>query len=237
MAITKNVIALRAAYEALLTRAPGIPGIGLVHGNTGYGKTTAIAYLINQVSGVYVRAMATWTPSAMLGAIMQELGAEPLLNRSSAMVSHIISTLAQANRPLFVDEADYLFGNLKMLETLRDIQDASGCPVVIIGMAGIERRLIHRPQFARRVSQWVEFLPSDLDDARTVTSAVCEIDIEDDLLARLHEEAAGNIGLIVVGLARVEQLAKTNGWKKVDAERWGNKQLFLSRAPKLRSVA
>lgn len=237
MAITKNVVGLRSAYEYLLHRDHGIPGMGLVHGNTGHGKTTAIAWLVNQVNGVYVRAAATWTPSAMLGVIMQELGAEPIKNNSSEMVRHIISTLSPTNRLLVVDEADYLFSNLKMLETLRDIHDVSGCPVILVGMQGIEKRVVHRPQLRRRISQWIEFRAADLDDARTVTSTVCEVEIEDDLLQQVHAEAEGNVGLMVVGLARIEQLSRANGWKKIDAERWGNRQLFLSRAPKLRGVA
>lgn len=237
MAITKNVVELRSAYETLLNRDSGIPGMGLVHGDTGRGKTTAIAWLVNQVNGVYVRANATWTPSAMLGVIMQELGAEPLHNSSAAMVQHIVRVLAQESRLLVVDEADYCFSNIKMLETLRDIHDVSGCPVILVGMAGIERKIVHRPQLRRRISQWVEFMPADLADSKTLTETVCEIEIEDDLLQRIHQESEGNVGLMVVGLSRVEQFAKAQGWKKVDDERWGNRQLFLSRGPKVRSAA
>lgn len=237
MAITKNVVALRSAYDALLNRDAGIPGLGLVHGNTGHGKTTAIAWLVNQVHGIYVRAGATWTPSAMLGVILRELGAEPTQNNSALMVQRIIEALAPENRLLVVDEADYLFSNLKMLETLRDIHDVSGCPVMIVGMEGIERRIVNRPQFRRRISQWVEFCATDFEDARTVTDAVCEIEIDDDLLKRAHEDAAGNVGLMVVGLSRIEQLAKANGWKKMDLARWGHRKLFVTGAPKVRSVA
>lgn len=237
LAVVKNVVALRSAFDALAGRNAGIPGMGLVYGDTGFGKTTAIAWLVNQTNGIYVRAHATWTPSAMLGAMMQEIGAEPLHSRNSVMVNYIIAKLALDKRPLFIDEADYLFSNMKMLETLRDIHDTSGVPVVMIGMEGIERRLVHRKQLARRVSQWVEFRPADLRDSRTLTDTVCEVEIGDDMLERLHAEAKGNVGLMVVGLARIEALAKANGWKKIDLDQWGARQLFLSRAPKLREVA
>lgn len=234
LAHTKSVLALSAAFEALSGRDAGIPGMGLVHGYTGAGKTTAISWLINKSGGVYARASATWTPSAMLGRIMVELGAEPLHRGGAAMVEHICSELARSRRPLFVDEADYLMKNLKMLETLRDIHDMSGQPVVLIGMEGIERRIVHRAQFARRISQWVEFLPSDLEDARTLTDTVCEVDIADDLLEQLHAEAKGSVGLMVVGLSRIEAFAKGNGWKKVDADAWGTRKLFLGNGPAVR---
>ncbi len=237
LAVMRNVVALRSAFDALAGRDAGVPGMGLVCGNTGYGKTTAIAWLVNQVRGIYARANATWTPSAMLGALMKEIGAEPLHSRNSIMVDYIIGKLSLDNRPLFIDESDYLFSNLKMLETLRDIHDASGVPVMLIGMEGIERRLVHRKQLARRVSQWIEFRPADLSDARTLTNTVCEVEISDDMLERLHSEARGNVGLMVVGLARIETLAKANGWKSLDLDRWGARQLFLSRAPKVREAA
>lgn len=232
LAVVKNIIHLQSAYQALASRDHGIPGIGLVYGYTGFGKTTAIAWLCNQVNGVYVRALGTWAPGTMLGTIMQELGAEPSYGNNAGMVQHIAQQLAQHNRPLFIDEGDYLLQNPKMIDTVRDLHDVSSAPVVLIGHDGFEKRLVHRKQLARRISQWVEFRAADRADARTLTDTVCEVEIEDDLLDRLHEEANGSMGLMAVGLSRIEALAKANGWKKVDAERWGNRQFFLSRAPK-----
>lgn len=231
MAIVKNVVKLRTAYDALAARDPGIPGMGLVHGFTGSGKTTAIAWLVNQINGIFVRATATWTPSAMLGSIMKELGAAPLHRGSAAMVNHIVAQLPMSASSLFVDEADYLFSNLKMLDTLRDIHDLTGCPVILIGMEGIERRLTHRLQLARRISQWVEFLPLDVEDARILADTLCEVDIQGDLLERVHQETSGSIGLMVVGMSRIEALAKANGWKVIDNDLWADRRLFLSAPP------
>lgn len=232
LAPVKNVAALQAAFESLSGRDFGVPGMGLVYGETGAGKTTAITKLVNTTRGVYVRANATWTPSAMLGSIMTELGAAPLHNGGAAMVRHITNTLAESNRPLFVDEADYLLGNTKMLETLRDIHDVSSVPVVLIGMAGIERKLVHRPQLAGRISQWVEFSPCDYEDAQILCRTVCEVEIDEPLLKTLHTEAKGSVRLMVVGLSRIEAAARANGWKTVTADLWGNRPLFLSNAPK-----
>lgn len=226
LAPTKNVAALQLAFEALSTRDVGIPGMGLVHGYTGAGKTTAVTWLVNRTQGVYIRATSSWTPAAMLSKVMQELGAEPM-HRRSAMLEFIATQLMSLQRPLFVDEADYLLRNAAMLDSLRDIHDLAGTPVILVGMRGIERKLIHRPQLARRISHWVEFLPSDLEDARTLADTVCEAAIDDELLARVHSEAGGSIGLMSVGLSRVEALAKANGWKTVTALHWGPRKLFL----------
>jgi hypothetical protein len=231
LATVKNVAALQAAFEALDTRDAGIPGMGLVHGFTGSGKTTAISWLVNRTKGVYARAFGTWTPHSMLASIMHELGASPL-NRSSNMITYIAAELASQGRPLFVDEANYFAGDTKMLDTLRDIHDVSNTPVILIGHEGTEKRLIHRPQLARRISQWVEFKPLDVEDAAVLASTVCEVRVDADLLEELHRHAKGSIGLMTVGLARIEALAKAQGWKSVDAGTWDGRPLFLGNAPK-----
>lgn len=230
LAPTKNVAALQLAYEALAGRDHGVPGMGLVHGFTGAGKTTAVAALVTRVQGVYVRATSSWTPASMLAKVMQELGATAMQRRAD-MLDYISGRLTESQRPLFVDEADYLVGQAAMLDSLRDIHDLSGAPVVLIGMEGIAKRIVHRKQLAGRISHWVEFLPSDLDDARILTQTVCEVGIDDELLAMLHAQAKGSMRLMTVGLARIEALAKANGWREVTADQWGDRALFLGNRP------
>ena len=233
MAVVKNILNLRSAYEALAQRGPGVEGMGLVHGSAGYGKTTALAWLRAQTNAVHVRACATWTPRSMLATIMRELGREPLY-RSSDMVPEIVRLLSDSNRGLYVDELDYLVGSDHLttnLDSLRDIHDLSKQPVLLIGMAGVEKKIASRLQLSRRITQWIEFLPADLDDARVLTDTVCEVPVDDELLADLHGQAKGNIGLMSNGLARIEQFAKANGIKKpIGREQWGNRPFFLAQS-------
>lgn len=230
MAIVKNLLSLRSAYEALAQRGAGVEGMGLVFGQAGFGKSTALTWLRAQTNGVHVRALRTWTQTTMLAAIMRELGVEPM-TRSANMVSEIVRLLTTSNRGLYVDEIDYLASTryeLSLIDTLRDIHDLSKMPVLLIGMEGVQRRLAHRLQLARRITQWVEFLPCDLDDAKVLADTVCEAQLDDELLASLHAEAKGNIGLMSNGLARIEQFAKANSMKKaVTPEQWGNRAFFL----------
>lgn len=231
LAPVKNVANAQGAFETLQQRDLGIPGMMLIHGDPGYGKTTAVTWLINQVNGVFVRANATWTPSAMLGSIMHELGALPL-HRTSAMLDFIATRLNETRRPLFVDEANYLSGNKRMLETLRDIHDLTDVPVVMAGAENIERKVIHHAQLARRISQWVEFKRADIEDAIILAETVCEVDLADDLLALLHKQAKGSMGLMTVGLARIEAFARSNDLATVNASQWADRPLFLSRQPR-----
>lgn len=231
VAPVKNVTALGAAGQALTTRATGLPGMGVVWGPTGYGKTTASAWLRNKVDGIYIRALAVWTPTTMLGAIAKELGGRPMA-RSAHMAEFIIEKLEANPRPLMIDEADYVVDSAKMVDTLRDLHDQSSAPVILIGMAGIQRSIAHRKQLAGRIQQWVEFQPADLDDARTLARTLCEVTIEDELLARLHGEAKGSARLMVVGMSRIEAWAKARGMDAARSADWGKQDFFFGDAPK-----
>lgn len=228
--LVNNVARLAEAGEALIRRAPGMPGMGLVHGETGYGKTTAITWYGNRCNAVYVRAWATWTPAAMLGAILRELGRDPK-GSCAQMMGEIIEALALSNRPLFVDEADYLVDSKRMSESLRDIHDMATVPVVLIGMGGIDQRLAHRKQLTGRVMQDVRFAPLGEGDAAKLAAELADVKIHADLLAALNRQAAGSVRLLVVGLARIEQYAKSRGIKSIGAGDWGRRKFFTGEAP------
>ena len=167
IARVKNIVAVSAAIESLRTRDVGVPGIALMWGSTGYGKTTAAAWLANQVNAVFVRAKAIDSPLSLLGSIMKALGAAPML-RCAPMLDFIAAALERSARPLFIDEGDYLVDDKRLVETLRDIHDVSSVPLLAIGMQEFRNRVMHREQLAGRVSQWIEFQPADLEDARIV---------------------------------------------------------------------
>jgi len=226
LAKTKNVRMFQAAVGELLSRTPGvIEGMGLLYGEAGEGKTTVVAHAANVYHGVCLRATAGWTMTHMLGSLMRELNGEPL-KRRAPMVDWIVEQLARQERVIFVDEADYLFEQTEMLDVLRDIYDLSGAPVILIGMEKIARKIQGNGRFARRITQWIEFKGIDRDDARTVADTVCEVKVADDLLAHLHKESKANIGRIVVGLSRIENMGQASNLASVTLSDWGNRSLF-----------
>jgi DNA transposition AAA+ family ATPase len=233
MVLVKNVSRLSTAGHALLERAPGMPGMGLIEGETGAGKTTAVTWWTNQVTGVYVRAMAMWSPSTMLTAILRELDATPASGSCGRMVEQVVEALALSGRPLILDEADYIVDAKRMIETLRDLHDMASVPVILVGMAGIRRKISLRQQLSGRIAQWVDFKPCDIEDARKLAKELCEVTVADDLLARLAKAAAGSVRLIVVGLARIEHSAKARGLDVIRSSDWGpGGSFFLGDAPK-----
>lgn len=229
--LTQNVAALNDAGEALLRRAPGMPGMGLVHGETGYGKTTAITWHANRVNAVYVRALATWTPAAMLRALCRELGRAPR-GSCSLMMDDVIEALALSGRPLYVDEADYLVDSKKMSESLRDMHDMATVPVILVGMHGIDQRIAHRKQLTGRILQDVRFQPLSVEDTQKIASELCEVKVSADLLKTVHERSMGSTRLVVVALGRIEQAARSLGADSLDLAGWGKRDLFTGEAPR-----
>lgn len=226
----KNITRLTIASDELIHRAPGNPGMGLVHGFTGAGKTTAITWLINKTRGIYVRAHAVMTPAALMRAILAELQVEPR-GGTARMFDDAIEAIARDTRPIYIDEADHLVRRMSMCEALRDIHDMSTAPVILVGMAGIDKRLSHLKQFTRRILQEVRFEPLDKDDTRAVARELCEVAIAEDLLDLVHRRLHGNIGLIVVALSRIEAFARVRDLDQVALEHWGNEPLTTGTAP------
>lgn len=233
----KNISRLQAAGDALINRPIGLPGMGLIWGPTGYGKTTATTWFINQCHGVYIRAMRLWSPKSMLDAIARELDLDVRGRNNGEMVEAIIRRLAETGRPLFIDEADYIVEQRRLTDTLRDVHDLSTCPVVLIGMHGIEKRIRGNEQFTGRISQWVPFQGADIDDASLLASGLVEIGIGDDLLADLHAKASpaqgggAEIRRLVVGLANIEAHGRRRGMDRVSLADWPEGRDYFIGAP------
>ncbi len=239
----KNVSRLNEAGNALIQRDLGMPGMGLIWGPTGYGKTTAATWFINQCHGVYIRAMRLWSPKSMLTNIARELDLDVTGKNNGEIVEALVERLALTGRPVFIDEADYIVESKRLTDTLRDIHDLSTVPVILIGMHGIEKRIRGNEQFTGRIAQWVAFEGLDMADARLLANGLAEVDIADDLLTQLHTAASpkqrqGNsaapgaeVRRLVVGLGRIEQYARSRGLSSISAADWPHgDEFFIGRA-------
>lgn len=231
IAIVSNVVATQMMVEALTQRAHGVPGIGLIYGDPGLGKTTATAWLVNRCDGIYIRATSGMSLTQLLRQIVKELSGPDIYTRE-AMLNYIIEHMAISNRTLFIDEADYLLNNKNTLEIVRDIHDLTYCPVVLIGMESVRRKLQRHRQFYNRISEWLEFKPTQFEDLQIIVNAVIEpvLTIQDDLLKQLLSDTDGEVRRIITGLSKIEAFALANGLTSIDLQQWGSKEFFLKKA-------
>jgi len=231
---TKDVSRFIQATNDLLCRPESTEGMGVLWGTPGTGKTTALAYIVNVYDGIYIRAMTCSSITSILGDLCRAVGEERKL-RKTDMVELIVTRLCKGDngapppppRPIFIDEADYLFKNFELVDILRDIYDNSGCPVIMVGMEDIARKIREHGRFARRITQWIEFRGLDLEDTTQVARECCEAELSEDLLNHLHRETAGNIGRVIIGLSKIEAFAKMNRKGKLTASDWKEKPLYF----------
>jgi DNA transposition AAA+ family ATPase len=234
MVKTKDVRSADSKVGDLLDPTADIETMGCLWGPPGTGKTTTLAYLTNLYDGIFIRALGCSTVTSILGDLCLMLGGKRLLRRAD-MVEFICERLTKedgsdrplAPRPIFVDEADYCFRQFEILDSLRDIYDISGCPVILVGMEDIARTIRENGRFARRITQWIEFKGLDLIDTAQVALETCEVEVREDLIEYVHRETAGNIGRVKIGLDKIEKFARGNGLTAISLADWGERPLYF----------
>ena len=245
--MTGNIVTLMRALQALTERAASHreEGMGILYGNPGEGKTTAISHAINQVRGIYVRANVTLTVSTLLGLLCRELMVPPARSRGK-MLEQVAQELAMDPRPIVIDEADYLCrpgrASRDMLDALRDLYDLARIPILLVGLPDDEMVRLLRPaqegplaRFSRRITERVHFRGLHIVDAQKIAGELCEVPIEGalgagqragdvapagTLVERLHADAGGNVGRLVVALGEAEKLAVANGLEAITLDDW-----------------
>jgi DNA transposition AAA+ family ATPase len=207
LAPVKNVVQFDNAFAALASRPVGTPGMGIVYGFTGAGKTTTVRRKIVANGAVYVRAMALWSPTRMCQSICRELGIQPS-GQPADMVDRIVVRMQDTGRALFIDEADYLLWKKPLIECIRDFHDVSNVPIILIGMQGIEIKVQKYPQLDRRLAQKVKFQSLDCEDVGILAKTCCEAPLADDMVEYLQTQLKGSMGLIMVNLPTIERVAQ-----------------------------
>ena len=209
---TNNVIKMIGALGELEKKKHQMKskGLALIHGHPGYGKTEACHWYAVQHNAVYVRACAVWTASAMLRKIATDMELEEC-SSGAANFNNIKEGLKNNPRSIFVDEADYIVRDWRMLETLRDLQDTTGTPIVLIGMVRIADAIARKfPQFWSRISQNVEFTPLSAEDVQIIGAELADLSLPVNIAGQIQRQTGGNFRQTVVLLSHLETMCKTN---------------------------
>ncbi|MEZ5648656.1 MAG: AAA family ATPase [Alphaproteobacteria bacterium] len=231
-----NVRLFSELMDRVVNRDPRLPGLATFHGFSGFGKTWAATKGANFHRAYYLEAGESWGRVKFLKSLSVELGLEPK-GTIGDMVDPIIEVLGQSQRPLIIDEADYVFSR-KYHELLREIHDKSCSPIILIGeellpskIAGISER------FHNRVYDWVEARPADQKDVELLAKLYCKnVQVKPDLLDRLLKLSDGRVRRICVNLLRVNEYAKVSRIDAIGLAEWGDRELFSGRQPPRRAA-
>src|SRR5699024_9626106 len=137
---TKNVKGFINLIHSLKNKPDNITKIGLVYGNAGLGKTKTALYLSFQFDSIYIRATNKMTTKWFLEELAKELDEIPRFFTAD-IFRQCVNVLKNKPQMIIVDEIDYLLSDFKTIETLRDLHDETGIPIVLVGMSLAKHKL------------------------------------------------------------------------------------------------
>jgi DNA transposition AAA+ family ATPase len=229
----RNVRALAALIDRVNNRSPNLPGMGVFYGPSGFGKTTAAIYATNKFQAVTVQVKSAWTKKKLCEAILDEMSIPPAATISDQL-DQIGAQLAITDRPLIIDEADFLVQR-KMIEIIRDIYETSQATVILIGEELLPQKLRVWERVHGRILDWVPAEPGDMSDLQHLTRLYAPgLELDDLLRQRLLTASMSSIRRICVNLDRVREFAQIKGLTKVTLADWGQRDFFTGMAPEIR---
>lgn len=225
-----NVGLLASAIERAQARPLGLPGLVVMYGPSGLGKSVAAAFAANLHRAYYVECRDTWTKKAFLLAILREMGIAHGRTLSD-MVDQVAEQLSRSGRPLIVDDVQYLLDKAAA-NVLTDLYNASQGTIVLIGEERVPTSLAKLERLHNRVLEWAPAQPATLDDLRNLAKASYPtLGIADDLLEDLRTAVRGCLRRVAVNLYRVHSEASAQCWDSVSLAQWGKRGWFTGEAP------
>lgn len=228
----RNVAELALLISPLEERPHGLPGIGVFHGPTGYGKSFAAIHAALTRDIIHISVQETWTRKTVLKAIMAELG---LMMKSSDTTPDLMEKvdigLVVSGRTLVIDEADYA-ADRGMVQMIRDFHDGSSMPLVLIGMEELPQKLRKFELVDGRILDWKAAQPTDLKDARELAKAYTQdVVLDDNLLQHIVTINNGQARRISVDLAYMKEQTMLQAVDTMTLDEWGDAPFLRGEAP------
>ena len=213
---TRNVKNFIGLMNNLIDKSNEVPKMGLIYGDPGLGKTQTAVWWATNNDAVYVRAQNKMTCRWLLEKIVYELGESPS-RKMADLIEQCITHLRLKPQVIIIDEVDYLINRHRIVETLRDLHDLTGVPIVLIGMQEAKTKLGKYRHLYDRISEIIEFKPFFKDDLDVIVEELSEIKITDEA-KEIFFEKTNRFRQVIKGISLLENLAKTNGLHKIDVK-------------------
>ena len=206
---TKNVRNFEVLMDGLaLAEGEGV--FGMVYGRAGRGKTRTSQWYAAHNDCVYMRIMTIWRGSELgfLNAFCKVLGILSPPGRKDPAFAAVVNHLAENPKPVFMDEIEKI--PKYFLNVIRDIVEATGIPVIMIG----EEELVTYMQANRRVwsrtFQQMEFKPIEIADIIMYTSEAAGLKASIPVAQMIHKASGGDFRLVRRNLLGLAQAAEAN---------------------------
>ena len=211
---TNNVKRFITMMNNLQNRAEGVPGMGLVYGEPGLGKTQTINWWAFKNNAILVRCTQLMTARWLLTEILDEMG-ELSGYKISDCFKLVVRNLLVNPQIIIVDEIDYLTVDSRAVETLRDIHDKTNVPIILVGMINAKSRLKKFNHLYDRLSEIVKFEKFSKADIKTIVQELSEVEMTDCAIRYIYTNL-NRFRQIVKVINKAEIIAKANGLNSID---------------------
>lgn len=227
------VMLAMGCLQRIMERQAHLPGMAVLYGFSGFGKSTAAAYISNKMRAYYVECKSVWSKRALLENILKVMGITPGAT-IYIMLDQICEQLAKSGRPLIIDEMDHIVEKAAV-EVIRDIYEGSRAPILLIGEERLPAKLTKWERFHGRILEWAAAPAADLQDTKVLADFYCAgITVQSDLLEIIHQKSKGSVRRIVTNLDRVREEAASQGISSIGSKEWGKRELYTGEAPQPR---
>jgi DNA transposition AAA+ family ATPase len=214
----KNVKRFRSAVDRIHhARLKGVERMALIFGAPGLGKSECALQFAATNGSVYIRMKKLMTARWFLRELIDCLGSSPAW-RTEDLFNQVTDLLKRRKRTLILDEVDYFTSDSKVTETLRDIHDVTGTPMLFIGMQQADKRLMRYPHLYDRFVEVVKFQPLDREDVELMTKELSDVAFDEDAIDKIVTQSEGKIRRIMALIHRAEYIASRNRLKSISAE-------------------
>ena len=211
---TKNVNGFIDLILKLQNKPENISKIGLIYGSAGLGKTKTALYLSFKYNALYIRAINSMTPKWLLTEIVKELEEIPRFYTAD-IFTQCVNALKTKPQMIIVDEIDYLLKDFRTIETLRDLHDETGVPIILVGMQLAKHKLKKHTHLFDRISEIYKFSEFEYSDIKQITEEISDVEITKDAV-RLICNKAKSFRQIVNTIDAFEKVAQVNRLTQID---------------------
>ncbi len=227
-----NLSIAERAVTRVMNRGPLDPGLVVMNGPSGWGKSIAAAWIKARHRAYYVQADDFWTKKTMLLAISRAIGIAGIKGSIYEMADQIKEQLEKSRRVLIIDEFDYV-ADKKLVEAVRSLYEGSKAAILIIGEEALPQKLKQWERFHGRILDWFPAEPVSLHDARELAKSKCPgIEVADDLLERIVDLAKGSVRRVSNNLGSIYDEAADQGWSVVNVSTWASRPLQTGEPPR-----
>lgn len=202
--------------DTLQKTPSNVSKMALVYGAFGLGKSQTIMWWVTNNDAIYVRCNHNISPRWLLIEIVKELDEVPCYT-SQRLFEQIEEKLKYNPKILVVDEIDYLFSNKHTIETLRDIHDKLGIPVLLVGMELADKKLQKYGHINDRIFAKLKFEKLSKEDFKEIIETLSEVKFSDNAIKYITNRNL-QFRQIVKVITKAEQLANTNKLSEISEE-------------------